>query len=56
MSKPDDRLSEQKQLRQSLNQCGYKNSTIYHAIGSNKRHNTKTVTSIRKNKCYVTPP
>ena len=42
MSKPDDMLSEQKHLRQCLNQCGYKNSIIDHAINPNKRHNART--------------
>ena len=49
-------LSEQKHLRKSLNQCGYKNSIIDHAISFNRRHNTKTATSIQKNKRYVTLP
>ena len=49
-------LSEQAHLRQSLNQCGYRNSIINHAISFNKRHNTKTDTSIQKNKCYVSLP
>ena len=53
MSKPDEMLSEQKHLRQCLNQCSSKNSIIDHAINFNKRHNTKTTTSIQKNKCYV---
>ena len=56
MSKPDDMLSEQKHLHQCLNQCGYKNSIIDHAISFNKRHDTKTATSMQKNKCYVTLP
>ena len=55
-SKPDDMLSEQRYLRQSLSQCGHKNSIIEHAISLNKRHYTKTATPIHKNKCYVTPP
>ena len=54
VSKPDDMLSEQKQLRQSLNQCGYKSSMIYHAIRLSKHHNTKTATSIQKNICHST--
>ena len=56
MSKQDDMLSERKHLRQCLNQCGYKNSIIDHAINVDKRHNTKTATSVQKNKCYVTLP
>ena len=56
MSKPDDMLSEQKRLCQYLNQCGYKNSIIGHAISFNNRHNTKQATSIQKNKCHVTLP
>ena len=56
VSKPDDMLSEQKHLRHCLNQCGYKNSIIDHAINHNKSHNTKTTTSIQRNKCYVTLP
>ena len=56
VSKPDDMLSEQKRLRQYLNQCGYKNSIIDHAISFNKRHYSKTATQIQKNKCYVTLP
>ena len=54
MSKQDEMLSEQKHLHQCLNQCGYKNSINDHAINVNKHHNTKTTTSIQKNKCYVT--
>ena len=55
-SKPDDMLSEQKHLCQCLNQCGYMNSIIDHANNFNKCHNSKTATSIQKNKCYVTLP
>ena len=43
-----------KNLHKCLNQCGYKNSIIDHTINFNKRHNTKTATSIQKNKCYTT--
>ena len=56
VAKPEDKLSEQKHLRQSLNQCGYKNSIINHAISYNKSHNSKTATLIQKNKCYVAVP
>ena len=54
--KPDDMLSEQEHLRQCRKQCGHKNSIVDHAINFNKRHNTKTATSIQKNKCYATLP
>ena len=56
MSKTDDMLSEQKHLDHCLNQCGYKNSIIDHAINFNNRHNRKTATSIQKHKCYDTLP
>ena len=56
VSKPDDRLSEHEHLRQSLNFCCYNNSTIDHAISFNKCHNTKTATSILKDKHYVALP
>ena len=45
-----------KHLRQCLNLCRYRNSLIDHAISFNKRHCSKTATSIQKNKCYVTIP
>ena len=50
VSKPDDMLSENKHLRQCLNQCGCKNSIIFHANNFNKRRNPQTATIIRKNK------
>ena len=56
VSKPDDILSKEKHLRHTLNQCGYKNSIIDLAISHSKRHDTKTVTSIHKCKCFVTFP
>ena len=53
LSNPDDRLSKQKHLHQSFNQCCYRNSIIDHAISFNKHHNTEAATSIQINKCYL---
>ena len=55
-TKQNDNLSEQRHLRQCLNLCGNGNSIIDRAISSNKPHNSKSATSIEKNKCYVTLP
>ena len=56
VSKQDDKLSEQKFLRESPYQCGNRNSIFDYGISLNKRHNTNRATSIHENKCYVTLP
>ena len=48
VSKLDDMLSEHRHLRQSLNQCGHRNSIIDHTISFSRRHKNKTATTIEK--------